>query len=266
MAKTKMKLTVAKQKEIKPNDIKKSESGIATIPGVKTEMLTTLIIGISPLMTHKFSEKARQKILDTHIGEAVAGREKKDPHANFMAARYRLTDGSDGVPAGGLKACIVRGFIKGSGVFATKAKGAIRITADDPTSNLVRILTPTEPSMREDCVRNASGVVDIRHRPEYWPWAMRLEVEYLPSIASARQILQAIATAGFIEGIGEWRPGSKDSLSGTLGSFRLAEFEEVKAYEQGRLFKSATTTSKPRKKSGDLALVAAASAELEEVG
>lgn len=65
-----------------------SNSGIATIPGVKTETLRTLIIGTTPLIVHKFSQKAMTQILDKHIGKASAGREKKDPVANFMGAAW----------------------------------------------------------------------------------------------------------------------------------------------------------------------------------
>jgi hypothetical protein len=233
-----------------------SKSGIVTIPGVRTERLTTLIIGTAPLISHKFSEKLRKQILDKHMGEASAGRERKDPHANFEAARYRLPDGSDGVPAGGVKAAIVDGFGRDAGVFVSKAKGAIRVLPDNLDTNLVRVIHKSDPNksdiqffdrvspkeyaiaprLREDVVRNESGVVDIRHRPEYWPWAMKIGVEYLPQVASQKQVLQAIARSGFMIGLCEWRPSSKQSKSGSYGTWRLASAEEVEAFENGMLF------------------------------
>ncbi len=227
---------------------KVSKGGIITIPGVRTEKLTTLIIGTAPLICHKFSEKMRKMILDKHMGEAAVGREKKDPRANFEAARYRLPDGTDGVPAGGVKAAIVDGFGRDAGVFVSKAKGAIRVEPDDIATNLVRIITSSRgptvrqdvcydvPRMREDIVRNESGVVDIRHRPEYWPWAMKITVEYLPQVASTKQVLQAIARSGFTVGLCEWRPGSPKSKSGSFGTWRLADAEEIDAFEGGLLF------------------------------
>lgn len=221
---------------IVPEKIQSSASGIVTIPGVKTDRLTTLLIGTAPLICHKFSEKLRKQILDKHMGEASGGRERKDPTANYEAARYRLPDGTDGVPAGGVKAAIVDGFSKESGVPMTKAKGGIRVSPDDAGTNLVRIITPTAPRMREDVVRNESGVVDIRHRPEYWPWAMKVTVEYLPARISQKQVLQAIATSGFTVGLCEWRPSSKQSKSGSYGTWRLATPEEVEAFETDQLF------------------------------
>lgn len=212
-----------------------SKTGIITIPGVETEKLTTLIIGVSPLIVHKFAQKYRDKILEKHMGVASKGRERKVPEDNYNAARHRLTDGGDGFPAGGLKACLVSGFSRESGVAMTKAKGGIRIGADDPATNLVEIICPHEPRMREDVVRNESGVVDIRHRPEYWPWAMLLEIEYLPALMSAGQVLQALSMSGFTNGLGEWRPASKESKSGSFGAFRLATLEEVADFEADRL-------------------------------
>lgn len=213
-----------------------SASGIITIPGVKTATLKTLVIGTSLLVCHKFSEKAKNMILAKHMGEASSGRELKVPKDNYNAARYRLSDGTDGIPAGGVKACIVKGFSKETGVAMTKGKGAIRVLADDPTTNNVRIICPHEPTMREDVVRNESGVVDIRHRPEYWPWALFLKIDYLPEVASQKRVLQAIAMAGFREGLCEWRPGAPSSLSGTWGAFRMATVKEVEQYEDGELF------------------------------
>lgn len=216
--------------------ITRTKTGIITIPGVTTEKMTTLIVGTAPLIVNKFSEKAKQQILDAQMKRAKTGREAKDPVANFNAARHRLADGTDGVPAGGLKAAIVDGFGKDTGVFVSRAKGGIRVSPDCKATNLIRIITPHEPRMREDLVRNESGVVDIRHRPEYWPWAMLIEVEYLPTVASQGQVLQAIAKSGFTTGLCEWRPSSKESKSGTFGTWRFATEEEATAFENGTLF------------------------------
>lgn len=216
--------------------IETSGSGIMTIPGVKPKRIVTLIVGTAILVTHKFDEKTKNDLVEKHKGAAKAGRTAKVPEKDFEAARYRLTDGSDGVPAGGVKACIVDGFGKDTGVFITKAKGGIRVIPDDTATNLVRILTPTPPRMREDVARNANGNVDVRHRPEYYPWAMRLEIEFLEEVCSPQQLLQAIARSGFSVGLCEWRPSSKQSKSGSWGTFRLATPEEVDAFEDGTLF------------------------------
>lgn len=227
---------------------------IVTIPGVRVEKLSCLVIGTAPLIVHNFSQKMRDKYRSKQTGEAQEGREPKDCIANFEGAKYKLSDGTDGVPAGGWKACIVAGFDKSSGVPQTKAKGAIRVEADDVARNLVRVIHPVEPPevaklphiinetgriprCREDIVRNESGVIDIRHRPEYWPWACLLRIQFLPTRASAKQVLQSLAVAGFVVGQCEWRPGSKQSLSGSYGTFRLATPKEIELFSKGELFR-----------------------------
>jgi len=222
---------------VEQQKITASRTGLATIPGVQTNIVSTLLIGTVPLIVHNFSEKLRKQILAKHMGEASRGRERKDPEANFNAARHRLANGEDGFPAGGIKAAIVGGFGRDVGVFLKTAKGAIRVAADCPATNLVRIIAPEgQPTMREDPCKNETGVVDIRHRPQYWPWAIHLRVEHVPEMLSELQVLQAIARAGFTCGLGEWRPSSPKSYSGSFGTWRLAEPDEIDLYESGRLF------------------------------
>lgn len=224
-------------------DVKSSKSGILTIPGIKIDSIRTLVIGTAPLVCHQFSEKARGMMRDKQMGIAQGAREAKNPEAVFQGARYRLFDGTDGIPAGGVKACFVAGARGEVSTTMTASKGAISVKPDDITANLVRILTSDpdegyiEPTMREDMCRNATGVADIRFRPMYWPWALFLEVELIPSLISVSQALQMIAHAGRAEGLCEWRPGSPKSKSGQWGTFRLASEDEVAAYEDGSLFR-----------------------------
>lgn len=224
-----------------PQKVAVSKSGIMTIPGIRVETMQTLIIGTAILVVHNFNAKMRGKMEDKQAGRAGGAREAKIAEDLFQGARYRLPDGSDGIPAGGIKACIVSGARGEVSATMTSSKGAISVLPDDAVTNLVRILaTEDQPTMRgPDVCRNATGVADIRYRPQYMPWGMLLRIEYLPSLISASQLLQMIAHAGRAEGLCEWRPGSPKSKSGQWGVFRLANEEEVEAYEDGRLFMTA---------------------------
>lgn len=219
--------------------VTKSKTGIMTIPGVKVNTANALIIGTAPLVTHKFSQKSQEMMEAKQQGRAKGAREAKIPETVFQGARYRLPDGGDGVPAGGVKACIVAGARGEVSATMTASKGAVLVIPDDQLTNLVRIITPHEPVMRTDICRNATGVADVRYRPQYYPWAMLLRIEYLPSLLSASQLLQMIAHAGRAEGLCEWRPGSPKSKSGQWGTFRLATPEEVEQYENDELFSDA---------------------------
>lgn len=235
----------------------------STIPGVITDTVTALIIGDAPLVVHRFSSKAREMILSKHIGKASAGREKKDPVVNFENAAHRLTDGSYGYPAAGVKAAVAGAADNKAGFAKAAAKGALRVMADCDATQLIRIIGPALedmgpprhdfeyegpawPRLREDMVRNATGVADIRHRPEFFPWAMHLRITYLPSLVSREQVLQTLSIAGFKCGLGEWRPSSKLSMSGNLGTFRLAEGHEILAFQKGLLFSKVAAEAERR--------------------
>lgn len=164
---------------------------------------TIPIVGTAPLIQHKFSEKARQMMLDRQQGTAVE-REPKDPDKLFEAATYRLDDGRYGHPAVGFKDAVVGGarFFKGSKLTMTGLKIMLFVIGEGSDS-LIEI--DGIPTMREDPVRNASGVADLRYRPVYWPWAATLKIVYIANQISLPS-LTALVDAGGNVGVGEWRP------------------------------------------------------------
>ena len=71
-----------------------------SVPALRKECILVPIIGSSPLITHRFSEKAKRQMLDAMQGRK-APKEPKDPVAEFEAAKYKLDDGRQGFPATG---------------------------------------------------------------------------------------------------------------------------------------------------------------------
>lgn len=194
------------------------------------------IIGNAPLVCNKFSQKMQDAMLAKHKGENTNTREAKDPVANYNAARYISPLGWDGIPAGGLKACLVAaGRIAGredKRNSMASLKGVLRVIPNDPSLNLVRIYHDADlPHMNESVVRNADGSPDIRHRPEYRNWCMSFEVQYLSDVVSSTQLINLVQLAGFAEGLCEWRPGSKKSHSGHLGTFEIAHVDETRDFD-----------------------------------
>lgn len=77
--------------------------------------------------------------------------------------------------------------------------------------------------MREDAVRNANGVADLRYRAEFSEWNAEFTVEYNARFYSVEQILSMVDHAGFHAGLGDWRP----EKGGSFGMFTLTEATEV---------------------------------------
>lgn len=217
--------------------------GQITLKRIGRVMARVPVEGMSPLIVNKFSAKAQQIMLSKQMGEATQ-REPKDPEALFRGAQHLMADGTAGFPAVGFKAAMVDAarFFKGSKLTMTGMRPAIFIngTRGQDTANRtllvpvysawtgdVQTLKPAEPEMRQDYARNDSGVADIRFRPEYDPWSAVLEIIYVKSMFTLETIIALVDAAG-MNGIGEWRPNSKESNTGSYGTWRVPDDADVK--------------------------------------
>jgi hypothetical protein len=195
-----------------------------TLKRIGRAMAPIKISGTAPLIVNKFSAKARQIMLDKQMGRTVQ-RQPKAPEELYQASLYPMGDEVFGFPAVAFKAAIVDGarYFKGSKITMTGLKQMIFIKGEG-AEMLVRL--EGVPKMREDTVRNATGVADIRFRGEFWPWAAVLNVVYVPSMIDVTSILALVDAAG-MGGVGEWRPASKESKTGQFGTWTVPD-QDVK--------------------------------------
>jgi hypothetical protein len=171
--------------------------------------ITVRIVGDSPLITHAWSQKAKQMMLDKQMKRGTQAKEAKDPERDYEESLYRLPDGRCGFPAVGVKAAAIRGA-KGLGMVMSDTRAAFHIEGD--------LLPITgDPRPREDMVRVGMGTADIRYRGEFPEWSIELPITYNARIVSAEQIVAMLDAGGFGTGIGEWRP-EKD---GQFGRFHV---------------------------------------------
>lgn len=180
------------------------------LPALQIETVSLMLIGDSPLIVHAWSEKAKREMLDKQMKKASAGREAKDPQADYEACFYRTETGGYGFPAIGVKAAMVSAarFLDAK---MTVLRGAFHID-----SEMLPIIG--EPRPREDMVRVGMGTADIRYRPEFVDWRIPATIKYNTAAISAEQIANLLNVAGFGVGIGEWRP----EKTGSYGCFHVA--------------------------------------------
>lgn len=167
------------------------------------------IVGDSPLITHAWSHKAKQMMLDKQMKKGIQAKEAKDPQRDYEESLYHLPEGGFGFPAIGVKAAAIRGA-KGLGMVMSDTRAAFHIEGDLLTIN-------GEPHPREDMVRVGMGTADIRYRGEFSTWTIDLPITFNARIVSAEQIVAMLDAGGFGTGIGEWRP-EKD---GQFGRFHV---------------------------------------------
>lgn len=183
------------------------------VPELSIREATLLIEGTSPLITHKWSEKAKKQMLDKQQKKASKGKEAKDPQKDYEESIYYTEDGRPGFPAVGFKAAMVRG-----GTYLdmkmTFLRGAFHVIGE---------ILPVDgdPQMREDMVR-VQQTSDIRYRAEFPKWSVDVPLEYNERAISLEQLVQIARTAGFAVGVGEWRP----ERNGQFGRFTVTEVRQ----------------------------------------
>lgn len=189
-----------------------------SIPAINIQYATISIIGDSPLIVHKWSEKAKKEILDKQMKKAkTKGHDAKDPVRDFIDSLYWL----DGEPEEKTEEGFAKA-IQGSARFgfpsvAFKASAVAAGYRSGVTKNLVSMYGAFHidgefveikgvPEMREDMVRVGMGVADIRYRGEFKEWSATFQVKYNASAISLEQLVNLFNLGGFACGLGEWRP------------------------------------------------------------
>lgn len=181
-------------------------AGVQVAPErIDIKRMTLRIRGDSALITHAWSAKAKQMMLDKQMMKGKQAKEAKDPIQDYEESIYRLPDGAPGFPSIGIKASAIRGA-KSLGMVMADMKAAFHIDGD-----LLPIVG--EPRMREDMVRVGMGTADIRYRAEFLDWSIDLPISFNARFVSAEQIVAMLDAGGFGTGIGEWRP-EKDGQYG----------------------------------------------------
>lgn len=199
----------------------------------KFENIKVTIIGDTKLVTHKFSQKAREQIKQKQMLGSLSKkgqkREPKDFDVLYKGAIYVSKDGWYGFPATAIRKAMVSAC-KLVGFHMTKGKLGIFVEANgfDATSGTPLIkITKGEPYPHEDYVRLETGVCDICVRP-MWDenWEASVHIRYDADMFSSQDIINLLSRAGLQVGICEGRPDSKDSCGCGWGTFNIKQGEQ----------------------------------------
>lgn len=207
----------------------KKETEIIAIPAIDIRNATITLKGDSPLIVHKWSEKAKKMMLDKQMKVATTkGHNAKDPFADFVDTIYFLSGKPEratpevfeealsngarfGFPSVGVKASAVSaGFRAGVTKNLVSMNGAFHI--DEEYVEIKGV-----PQIREDMVRVGMGTADIRYRAEFPEWSTTFIVKYNAGVISLAQLCNLFNLGGFAVGIGEWRP----EKGGTYGRYHV---------------------------------------------
>jgi hypothetical protein len=203
----------AKSKEKKPVAAKSPAVGIVQVPRLNIKMMKVQIVGDSPLICNRFSEKVKGDLADRAAGKADKAKGKMDAESVYLGTLYEVPGkkGVYGFPASAFKKAMVSACTQLGKLKKTWTRGAFFVMG-----NIVPI--DGKPHMRTDIGRNPTtrGAVVI-HRAEFPEWLCELVIRYNADIITPEQIVNLLNWAGFSSGVGEWRP----ERDGTYGQFHV---------------------------------------------
>ena len=150
------------------------------IPEIKLKSMVVGIAGTTPLLTNRFSERARKEIEDKQQHEAKGAREARNPEAEFHDAKHLLADGVYGFPSDGIKKALVAAGFRFADEKGTHLRGILNI----PTAHVA--IQASEPTMRSDPVRLQGMKFSIAYRPQFYPWAMDMPIVFNASMIGDR--------------------------------------------------------------------------------
>jgi hypothetical protein len=198
---------------------KKSETSEVEIREIRAHQVKFHIVGASPMIMHRFDQKAWRELLlpsrPMNAAEKVQNL-KHDPIAEFRGGLYLCRDKTAEtaihIPAGAIHKSIGQAAIDIPGV--AKAATLRLTTIIDQTVHLYGL-----PSISCMMTRLAgiNSTPDVRTRPIFREWACSFTVQYIAGLINEQQIAELLAAAGHIVGLGDWR-GQK---GGSFGRFRV---------------------------------------------
>lgn len=211
----------------------KEENVVITAP--KFGITDFYIEGIAPLVVERFSKKAElmAKMAEGSSAKNKKNREARDYDKEAEDARYRSTEGWEGMNAAAFRAAMISAC-RLVGFKMTLAKLSTFVEADgfDKNDGVPLVHIYGESTTYTAHTRNATGVVDVRSRPMYRQWAAKLRIRYDTDQFKATDVLNLVARCGMQVGIGAGRPDSKASAGCGFGLFQVVPThreEEVKS-------------------------------------
>lgn len=193
------------------------------IPEIRKQRIRVELIGESPLITNRFTEKAQADIADKQGGKAKTKKPPRVPEEEFRSAIHVISDGKN--PRYGIRAISIKKSMATAGMrFADQSKVGIfgMVMVHGNEKGIVEILGP-EPQMGEDMVVFKNGTTSIAYRPYFSPWRVEVDIEFMANFISLEQIINLLNLAGMTVGIGSWRV----EKGGDKGTFRVGKVKVI---------------------------------------
>jgi len=183
---------------------------------IQQARVTFGIVGMSPLIQHAWSEKALKTMRMTAQERKKVQKVARDPETEAANACHKTDSGEFGIPLTAFKAALIGAAHKDFGLEKTLLRKSFFIPCTD-SGGIVPIETNGDYVIREDMVRIGQNQTDIRYRPMFTEWKVKIEAVIDSELLKPEDVVNLVNRAGFSVGIGEWRP----EKGGEFGRFKI---------------------------------------------
>lgn len=205
---------------------KASKDVTVEVAEVKKEHVTLCIVGTSPIILNRMSEKVKRELLLPKGKKTKADKAanlKHNPMEEYQASPYRFQDESSPTYLG-FMASAFKGAMRNAAVDipgSTKAQVGRLVYVE---GDLVPIYGIPKLFMSVTRCADINKTPDIRTRAIVPQWAAVLHISFVSPIMKLPAVVNLLSAGGIISGVGDWRP---EKGKGNYGQFRIANNDDT---------------------------------------
>lgn len=206
---------------------KTSETTQIVVNPIDQRTIRVAILGTQPLILNRQAEKAKRELLLPSGRKTTADRAanlKHDPLAEYRASPYVLPEDDAPTALAALSAWFKGAMMTASldlpGTKRTQIGRLLWVEGQ-------RVPLWGVPELFMSVTRSAdiNRTPDIRTRAIVPEWAVELDISFVSPLLNERSVINLLAAAGLIAGVGDWRP---EKGKGTFGQFTLVNPDDAR--------------------------------------
>lgn len=204
------------------------DSGPISIARVEKEVWRCFVVGTTPFICNRMSEKAHRELLLPAGKKGAAEKAasaKHTPLQEFSASPYRLI--SPAAPtllahmASAFKQAMATAALDIPGTKKAQVGRLVYVTGVE--GNLVALYGIPRLFMAITRSADMNRTPDVRTRAIIPRWACELEISFVMPIIKLEGVANLLSAAGITSGVGDWRP---EKGAGDFGQFRIANEDD----------------------------------------
>jgi hypothetical protein len=201
----------------------KKDSGEISILEVAKGSLDVCILGSTPVILSRMSEKAKHELLFPKGRKSAAEKAsslKHNPYEEFRAAPYTVDEGP--TLLAGLSTWFKQSMRGAAVDIPGSSKAQIGRTV---WVNGEKVALYGIPKLFMSITRSAdiNKTPDVRTRAIVPQWACFLNISFIVPLIKEQVVVNLLAAAGLMQGVGDWRP---QKGSATYGQFEIVSMDD----------------------------------------